>query len=94
MKANSAKSSFLWSMSHKIRTPINLIIGLSQLLSMDNGAPEQSVESAATIRTAANHLLEIVDDILDLSSIESDSIKLTFEPVEVGVLIRECVRAS
>jgi PAS domain S-box-containing protein len=73
--ANRAKSAFLANMSHEIRTPMNAIIGLSHLLDRDITEPRQ-LDRIGKIGTAAQHLLRIINDILDLSKIEADKISL------------------
>ena len=81
--ANRAKSEFLANMSHEIRTPMTSIIGFAELLRVDithSGKASQGVEFADAIVRNAKHLLEIINDILDLSKIESG--KLTIQPVE------------
>ena len=73
--ANLAKSSFLANMSHEIRTPMNAIIGLTHLLRRNQPTPEQA-ERLAKIDTAGNHLLAIINDILDISKIEAGKLQL------------------
>jgi two-component system sensor histidine kinase/response regulator len=77
--ANRAKSEFLANMSHEIRTPMNAIIGLAQLLQRD-ASDDRQREQLGKVWTAAQHLLTIIDDILDLSKIESG--KLAIEAVD------------
>ena len=74
--ANIAKSNYLANMSHEIRTPMNAIIGLTHLLQRENPRPEQALRFEK-INTASNHLLNIINDILDISKIEAG--KLTLE---------------
>ena len=74
--ANMAKSVFLANMSHEIRTPMNAIIGLTHILRRANPTPEQ-MEKLGKIDTSANHLLAVINDILDISKIEAG--KLTLE---------------
>jgi PAS domain S-box-containing protein len=75
--ANKAKSSFLAQMSHEIRTPLNAIIGMSELAIRDSIAPDSSIpEYLINIRQAGSNLLSIINDILDLSKIESGSFQL------------------
>ncbi|MDR0758600.1 MAG: response regulator [Treponema sp.] len=75
--ANKAKSSFLAQMSHEIRTPLNAIIGMSELAIRDSIAPDSGIsEYLINIRQAGSNLLSIINDILDLSKIESGSFQL------------------
>ncbi len=73
--ANLAKSNFLAKMSHEIRTPMTAIIGLTYLLRRTGLAPEQA-ERVGKIDTAANHLLSLINDILDMSKIETGKLEL------------------
>ncbi len=73
--ANRAKSKFLANMSHEIRTPMNAIIGLTHLLRRAKPTPEQT-DRLGKIDTAANHLLSIINDILDISKIEAGKLEL------------------
>ena len=82
--ANLAKSAFLANMSHEIRTPMNAILGLSHLLAEDLEHDARSREKLGKIGEAANHLLGIINDILDLSKIEAG--KLALEDVEFSPL--------
>ena len=77
--ANRAKSTFLANMSHEIRTPMNAVIGLGYLLQREPLGPRQH-ERVSHILSAANHLLDVLNDILDLSKIEAG--KLAFEPID------------
>ena len=74
-KANQAKSIFLANMSHEIRTPMNAIIGLAYLMRQTSQTPEQQ-ERLEKIDTAAQHLLSVINDILDLTKIEAGQLKL------------------
>jgi len=90
-KANQAKSDFLSSMSHELRTPLNAILGFGQLLA--NGpsplTPEQK-ESACQILKAGWHLLQLVNDVLDLAVIEAGKLVISLEPVSLAEVMREC----
>ena len=70
-QANKAKTAFLSNMSHEIRTPMNAIIGLDNIAMNDPETPEKTREYLAKIGTAAEHLLNLINDILDMSRIES-----------------------
>src|SRR5574343_1046509 len=84
--ANRAKSSFLANMSHEVRTPMNAIIGLSNILARQNVDPVQC-DNLARINQAASHLLSLLGDVLDLSKIEADCLVLESQPFRMGGLI-------
>lgn len=90
VKANAAKSEFLSRMSHELRTPMNAILGFAQLLELDNLTKKQS-ESVQHILRAGRHLLELVDEVLDISRIESGTLAISLEPVELSRLVSESV---
>jgi len=79
-KANHSKSSFLAAMSHEIRTPLNTIIGITQIEMMDEKLPDNQIKAYEMINTSGNNLLGIINDILDLSKIETG--KLNINPIE------------
>ena len=83
--ANKAKTDFLSTMSHDIRTPMNAIIGLTAIAEKNLGDVESTEESLRKISLASNHLLTLINDILDISKVESGKLKLsplTFSIVE------------
>ena len=84
-KANLAKSRFLANISHEIRTPMNAIIGHTHLLRRNDPTPEQA-ERLAKVDTAANPLLAVINDILDISKIESDTIELEQQDFALGAV--------
>jgi signal transduction histidine kinase/ActR/RegA family two-component response regulator len=88
--ANAAKNDFLSRMSHELRTPLTAIAGFAELLALDELEPEQR-ESAATIRRASQHLLRLVDDVLDIARIEAGALSISLEPVRVGDMISGAV---
>ncbi|MDA1091137.1 MAG: transporter substrate-binding domain-containing protein [Proteobacteria bacterium] len=91
--ANYTKTQFLANMSHELRTPLNSIIGFSQIL-MGHGLGQldfaKSSEYANNINDSANHLLALLQDILDVSRIEARELDLEKEPVDFDKLIKEC----
>jgi signal transduction histidine kinase/CheY-like chemotaxis protein len=93
--ANSAKSEFLSSMSHELRTPLNAILGFAQLLQRDRRSPlnEKQLEKLDYVLKGGEHLLRLIDDILDLSRVEAGSVSVSAEPVGVGEVLSE-VRAT
>ena len=83
--ASKAKTDFLSTMSHDIRTPMNAIIGLTTIAEKNLGDVESTGESLRKISLASNHLLTLINDILDISKVESGKLKmspLTFSIVE------------
>ena len=78
-EANAAKTSFLSSMSHEIRTPMNAIIGLNSIALKDPELPERTREYLEKIGGSAKHLLNLINDILDMSRIESGRMTLRNE---------------
>ncbi len=86
--ASRAKSSFLANMSHEIRTPMNAIIGLTHLLQRDHPSASQS-DRLRKIGVAAEHLLAVLNDILDISKIESGKLSLQAEPFAPQALLEQ-----
>ena len=82
--ANQAKTDFLSTMSHDIRTPMNAIIGLTTLTERNLGDREAVAENLRKISLASNHLLTLINDILDISKVESG--KLTLSPVTFSIV--------
>ncbi|OYQ66570.1 hybrid sensor histidine kinase/response regulator [Pseudanabaena sp. SR411] len=74
--ANLAKSMFLSNMSHELRTPLNAILGFTELMSYDLSLSPEHQEDLAIVNRSGKHLLELINDILDLSKIESGQMKL------------------
>ncbi len=90
-RANQTKSDFLSSMSHELRTPMNAILGFAQLLEYDGKLSEENLDSVHEILKAGEHLLTLINEVLDLAKIESGHIDLSLEPVEVCPIIEECL---
>jgi PAS domain S-box-containing protein len=91
--ANRAKSQFLASMSHELRTPLNAILGFAQMLAMniDHSLSARHSSYVDNIVAAGNHLLDLVNDILDLARVEADRMPLELEVVDLNALVRDCV---
>ena len=91
-KANLAKSDFLSSMSHELRSPLNAILGFAQLMESDSTlkTPSQK-KSLAYILEAGWHLLTLINEILDLATIESGRVPLSEEPVALDEVMLECL---
>ena len=86
--ASHAKTQFLSRMSHELRTPLNAILGFSQLLELDqeNALDEDQSENVAEIFKAGTHLLELINDVLDLSKIEAGKTSIAHEPLDLKEL--------
>ncbi len=88
--ASAAKSEFLSSMSHELRTPLNAVLGFAQLLEGDRKRPldDRQLDRVRHVLRGGEHLLRLIDDVLDLSGIEAGRTMLSFEP-RLGVLGRD-----
>ena len=87
--ANLAKSQFLANMSHDIRTPMNAIVGFSQLLLRHEKKPEKVKKYAEKIVISSQHLLSLINDVLDMSKIESGKTTLNLSDVNVADIVQE-----
>ena len=92
--ANKAKTDFLSTMSHDIRTPMNAIIGLTTLAEKDLGDVESTKESLRRISLASNHLLTLINDILDISKVESGKLKLSPQSFSIAETVENLVNIS
>lgn len=89
-KANTAKSEFLSRMSHELRTPMNAILGFSQILEREELAEEQ-LEYIREISKAGDHLLDLIDELLDMSRIETGNMAIDIEAVDVRSVIKQAL---
>jgi PAS domain S-box-containing protein len=90
-KANLAKSDFLSGMSHELRSPLNAILGFAQLMATASPTPSDlQKESITQILQAGWHLLNLINEILDLSVVESGKVSLSLEPVSLSDVLSEC----
>jgi PAS domain S-box-containing protein len=90
-KANLAKSDFLSGMSHELRSPLNAILGFAQLMATASPPPSEiQKESITQILQAGWHLLKLINEILDLSVVESGKVSLSLEPVSLSEVLSEC----
>jgi signal transduction histidine kinase/CheY-like chemotaxis protein len=91
MEANQAKSRFLANMSHELRTPLNAIIGYSEMMQEDaeDLGYDDFVPDLGKVLSAARHLLQLINDILDISKIEAGKMKLYYETFDVSNMIQD-----
>ncbi len=94
-EANATKSKFLANMSHELRTPLNAIIGFSEIMGsgmFGHLGSEKYAEYCHDILTSGHYLLEVINDILDMSKIEAGRMKLDLEPLDLGQILSESIR--
>ncbi|MBT5868953.1 MAG: ammonium transporter, partial [Nitrospinaceae bacterium] len=94
--ANNAKSEFLSRMSHELRTPMNSILGFTQLMEMTAQSKLSDIEmkNLGMISSAGNHLLELINEVLDLSSIESGNMELSIDRVDIVPIVDNAISIS
>ena len=88
-EANRAKTTFLSNMSHDIRTPMNAIIGYVQLAKEQIDDKEEVLDCLGTIKSSGDHLLSLINDVLDMSRIESGKVKVENAPCDLSEVIKE-----
>jgi PAS domain S-box-containing protein len=86
--ASRAKSEFLSRMSHELRTPLNAIIGFGQLMELEASTPDQQ-ENATQVLRGGRHLLSLINEVLDITGIESGHLHLSTEPVRISEVVAE-----
>ncbi|MEK6748825.1 MAG: PAS domain S-box protein [Pseudomonadota bacterium] len=90
-RANRAKSEFLSRMSHELRTPLNAILGFTQLLSLDDNLGGVQKDSISEIHSAGEHLLALINEVLDLASIEAGRLRINPQPASLHNLCADCL---
>ncbi len=95
--ANRAKSNFLANMSHELRTPLNSIIGFSSIIA-GNMFGEHNVSAygdyGQNIKKSGEHLLQLINEILDLARVEAETIDINSQPTDIGAVILTCVEMT
>src|SRR4029079_14221936 len=92
--ANKAKSKFLANMSHELRAPLNAIIGFSEIMESGMFGPlgaDKYNEYCSDIRASGQYLLDVINDVLDMSKIEAGRIRLDFEQLDLDRILAECI---
>jgi len=89
--ANRAKSEFLANMSHELRTPLNGILGYAQILKRDKGLMEHQLNGVNIIQQSGEHLLTLINDILDLSKIEAGHIEIQFNEFDLVKFLQNII---
>ena len=87
-EASRAKSEFLASMSHELRTPLNAVLGYAQLLQWEPTLSPKQASGLSTIEKSGQHLLTLIDDILDLAKIEAGKLDLNIAPLELAPFLQ------
>jgi signal transduction histidine kinase len=92
-EANRAKSLFLANVSHELRTPLNAIIGYSEIVAEDLAGPARTAEMADVqrVRAAADHLLLLIDDLLDIGKLDAGRFEIVYENVDLLAVCREAI---
>ena len=89
--AARAKGEFLAKMSHEIRTPLNAIIGMAHVAKQDAGDRDRTVHSVDEILSASKHLVGLINDVLDLSKIESGKLEIVTELFDLSLAVQEVI---
>lgn len=91
-RASKAKSEFLSTMSHELRTPLNAILGYSQLMQLQPDTSASQRENLGEVLKAGRHLLDLINQVLDLAKVESGHVDLAIENVACRALLEDCLR--
>ncbi|HNX65446.1 MAG TPA: ATP-binding protein [Bacteroidales bacterium] len=89
--SNRIKSSFLANISHEVRTPLNSVVGFSNLLMMDDVSDEQKAEYVDLINANSEKLLQVIGDIIDLSRLESSQLEISYDETSIGAIVAEAI---
>ncbi|HZX31605.1 MAG TPA: ATP-binding protein [Rhodocyclaceae bacterium] len=87
--ANKAKSVFLANMSHELRTPLNAILGFSSMMRSAPHLPEELRQHLDIINRSGEHLLSLINDVLEMAKIEAGRVQLEHQPFDLGALVRD-----
>jgi PAS domain S-box-containing protein len=87
--ANLAKSAFLANMSHELRTPLNAVLGLAQTMQADPQVAAQHKDNLAIILVSGEHLLKLINDVLDITRLEAGKVNLDLQEIQLNALLDE-----
>lgn len=87
--ANEAKSRFFSTMSHELRTPLNAILGFSGMMRNDPDLTDEQRQNLDIINRGGEHLLSLINDVLDMAKIEAGRIALEIQPFDIGAMVRD-----
>ena len=90
-QANQSKTNFLANMSHDIRTPMNAIVGIAGLMEYHLNDPKTLGNYIQKLKSSSQYLLNLINDILDLSKIENGSMELNIEPMDLSEQIGQII---
>ncbi len=92
--SNAAKSRFLAAMSHELRTPLNAVIGFARIVhrKTEGMIPDRQADNLEKIQLSGEHLLRLINEILDLSKIEAGRLEVAVAPYSPAGIVRECLR--
>lgn len=93
-ESNRLKSAFILNLSHEVRTPMNAILGFTQLLAYHNITPEKKKQFYELVETNTNQLSNIISDIIDLAKLETNQIKVSQEKFDVSALLKSVVETA
>jgi signal transduction histidine kinase/DNA-binding response OmpR family regulator len=89
--ANNAKSAFLANMSHELRTPLNAILGFSSIVRKDPMLPENQRRNLGIINRSGEHLLTLINDVLEMAKIEAGGVQLANTPFDLGGMVHDVI---
>jgi PAS domain S-box-containing protein len=87
--ANKAKSAFLANMSHELRTPLNAILGFSSMMRRDPQISANQAENLDIINRSGEHLLALINDVLEMAKIEAGHLQMELAPIDLGGMVRD-----
>jgi len=93
-KRSRIKSKIIAHFSHELRTPMNVIVGMSELLSMESELPKKCISQVSSIKTSVGILLSIIEDVLNISNMESNKMKVNISSINIRKVIHDAVETA